>query len=140
MEFKSCTLFLLLFMLTKLLVACSTPAELEGVWIGYEAGRPHLDWTLTIERNQFELICEDSNMWYRGNLKLNNNCNRNKMDLIISATALQTYNGTISFGIYAIEEDTLVLVAAEPGNSKRPFSFDQTEETAAYIFERYKED
>ena len=140
MEFKNYRVFLLLFMLTMMLVACSTPAELEGTWIGYQAGGPHRDWTLTIERNQFELVCEDANMWYRGNLELNNNCDRNKMDLIISATAGQTYNGTTSFGIYEIKEDTLVLVTTEPGNSARPFSFDQTQETVAFVFERYKED
>ena len=88
----------------------------------------------------FELICEDANMWYRGNLELNNNCDRNKMDLIISATATQRYKGTTSFGIYEIEADTLVLVAGEPGNFKRPFSFDQTQESVAFVFERYKED
>jgi uncharacterized protein (TIGR03067 family) len=140
MEFKNYRVFLLLFMLTMMLVACSTPAELEGTWIGYQAGGPHRDWTLTIERNQFELVCEDANMWYRGNLELNNNCDRNKMDLIISATAAQTYIGTTSFGIYEIEADTLVLVAAEPGNSERPFSFEQTQETIAFVFERYNQE
>ena len=140
MKFEDCKTFLLLFMLCWLVVACSTPAELEGTWIGYEAGRPHQDWTLTIERNQFELVCEDSNLWYRGNLELNNNCDRNKMDLIMTATAVQPLKGTTSFGIYEIEADTLVLVAAEPGNSERPFSFDQTEETVAFVFERFKED
>jgi uncharacterized protein (TIGR03067 family) len=140
MEFKSLKVFLLLFILTMPLVACSTPAELEGTWIGYEAKGPHRDWTLIIERNQFELVCEDSNMWYRGILELNNNCDRNKMDLIISATAAQTYKGTTSFGIYEIEEDTLVLVTAEPGNSKRPLSFDQTQESVAFVFERYNQE
>jgi uncharacterized protein (TIGR03067 family) len=140
MEFKSFKAFLLLFILTMLFVACSTPAELEGTWIGYEAGGPHRDWTLIIKRNQFELVCEDSNVWYRGNLELNNNCERNKMDLIISATASNTYNGITSFGIYEIEEDTLVLVAAEPGNSERPFSFDQTEASVAFVFERYNQE
>jgi uncharacterized protein (TIGR03067 family) len=140
MKFKHCQMLLLLLMVVWLVVACSTPAELEGTWIGYQAGGHHRDWTLTIERNQFALVCENSNMWYRGSLELNNNCDRNKMDLIIHATATQTDKGTTSFGIYEIEADTLVLVASEPGSSERPFSFDQTQATFALVFERYRED
>ena len=140
MELKHCRGSLLFFMLTMLFVACSTPAELEGTWIGYETGGPQQDWTLIIERNQFELLREDLKMWYRGYIELNNNCDRNKMDLIIRTTAAQTYNGTTSFGIYEIEADTLVLVAAEPGNSQRPISFDQTQASIAFVFERYNDD
>ena len=62
------------------------------------------------------------------------------MDLIIHATAVQTYNGTTSFGIYEIEADTLVLVASEPGNSERPFSFDQRQASVAFVFERYNQE
>jgi uncharacterized protein (TIGR03067 family) len=140
MEFKNYRVVFLLFMLTMLFVACSTPAELEGTWIGYATGGPLRDWILIIERNQFELVCEDANMWYRGRLELNNNCDRNKMDLIFSATAAQTYNGATSYGIYEIEADTLVLVAAEPGNAQRPFSFDQTQASIAFVFERYNQE
>jgi hypothetical protein len=70
----------------------------------------------------------------------NNNCNRNKMDLIISAAAARIAKGTTSFGIYEIEEDTLVLAASEPGNSQRPFSFDQREASVAFVLERHTED
>ena len=140
MKFKYQEVFLLFFMMAFLLVACSTPVELEGTWIGYQASRPHRNWTLTIDRDQFELVCEDPHMWYRGNLKLNNNCDRHKMDLIIGATAAQINKGTASFGIYEIEADTLVLVVSEPGNSQRPSSFDQTQASVAFVFERFKQD
>ena len=76
----------------------------------------------TIERNKFRLVCEDTRTWYKGSLELNNNCSRNKMDLRINTTAVQTYKGKTAFGIYEIEEDTLVLVAGEPGNTERPYS------------------
>ena len=128
--------FLLFLMLINLTVACSTPAELEGTWCGYEIGGPYRDWTLTIKRNQFALVCENARMWYKGILKLNNNCNRKKMDLIINDTPIDNYNGKTSFGIYEIKEGSLLLVTAEPGNSHRPFSFDKTQDVIAFVFER----
>lgn len=141
MEFRRCKLFLLLFMLNMLLVACSTPAELEGTWLGYQIGDPHLDWILTIQHNQFNMICEDLSMWYSGHFKLNNNCERNKVNLEIKNTAVAAYNGKTSFGIYKIEEDTLILVANEPGKDARPLSFDdETAEIVAFVFEKSKED
>ena len=135
MYFKTRTLFFILIFYISL-VACSTPAELEGTWIGYETGSPQQGWILTIERNQFTLICEDSSTWYKGHLRLNNNCSRNKMDLRISATAVQTDNGKTAFGIYEIEEGTLVLVTGEPGSIERPYSFDEAAETLAFVFEK----
>ena len=136
MGFRRCKLFLLLFMLIKFLVACSTPAELEGTWIGYEIGSPQQNWTMTIERNQFRLVCEYTVRWYKGNLLLNNNCSRKKMDLRISATVAQNYHGKTSLAIYEIEDDSLILVTAEPGNMQRPFSFDETQAFIAYVFEK----
>ena len=140
MKLKNCKPFLLLFMTAWLVFACSTPLELEGTWIGYQAGGPNRDWTLTIEHNQFELVCKDLNMWFRGNLKLNNNCSRHKMDLIISASAARINKGTTSLGIYEIEADTLVIVASEPGNFQRPFSFDQTQTSVVFVFEKFNQD
>jgi uncharacterized protein (TIGR03067 family) len=127
-------------MLNLFLVACSTPAEFEGTWIGYQVGDPLLDWTLTIRRNQFNMTCEDFSMWYRGHFKLNNNCPRNKVDLEINDTIEPAYNGKTSFGIYKIEEDTLVLVTSKPGNEARPFSFNETAETVAFVFEKSQDD
>jgi len=132
--------FLFLFMLSMLWVACSTPTELEGTWSGYEIGGPQRDWTLTIERNQFALVCENASLWFKGSLKLNTNCNRKKMDLIINDTPVRSYNGKTSFGIYEIEDGSLILVTAEPGNTQRPFSFDETEEVSAFVFEKSKAD
>jgi len=136
MGFRGCKLFLLLFMLNTLLVACSSPAELEGTWLGYQISDPHLDWILTIRRNQFNMICEDFSMWYSGHFKLNNNCLWNKVDLEMNDTAEPAYNGKTSFGIYKIEKDTLILVASKPGKEARPFSFDETADTIAFVFEK----
>ena len=136
MKSKRVNQFLLLCMLLMLPVACNTPAVLEGTWSGYEIGSSHRDWTLTIERNQFALVCENAGMWFRGNLRLNTNCNRKKMDLLISDSPIPAYNGKTFFGIYEIEDEYLILVTAEPGNSHRPFAFDETEDVLAFVFEK----
>ncbi len=118
--------------------ACNTPVVLEGTWSGYEIGSPRRDCTLTIERNQFALVCESAGMWFRGNLRLNTNCNRKKMDLLISDSPISAYNGKTSLGIYEIEDESLILVTAEPGNSQRPFTIDETEDVLAFVFEKSK--
>lgn len=125
-------------MLIMVPVACSMPAELEGTWSGYETGRPHRDWTLTIERNQFTLVCENASIWYKGRLKLNSNGKRNKMDLIIRETPVRSCNGKTSFGIYEIVDGSLMLVTAEPGKTQRPFSYDESEGAIVYVFEKSK--
>ena len=130
--------FLLLSMLVMLPGACNTPVVLEGTWSGYEIGSPRRDCTLTIERNQFALVCESAGMWFRGNLRLNTNCNRKKMDLLISDSPISAYNGKTSLGIYEIEDESLILVTAEPGNSQRPFTIDETEDVLAFVFEKSK--
>ena len=132
--------FLLLLMLISQAVACSTPAELEGTWCGYEIGGPQRDWILTIRQNQFELVCENARMWYKGCLKLNNNCNRKKVDLIINDTPIRDYNGKTSFGIYEIEAGSLLLVTAEPGDTQRPLSFENTQAAIAFVFEKNPQD
>ena len=136
MKSKMSNLLLPLFMLIILPVACSTPAEMEGTWLGHEIGSPQQNWTMTIEGSQFKLVCENTGVWYKGNLVLNTNCSRNKMDLRIRATAVQAYNGKTSLGIYEIEDGSLILVATEPGKTQRPFSFDETEEFIAFVFEK----
>ena len=132
--------FLLLLMLINLAVACSTPAELEGTWCGYEIGGPQRDWILTIRQNQFELVCENTRMWFKGRLKLNTNCTRKKMDLIINDTPIRDYCGKTSFGIYEIDAGSLLLVTAEPGDTLRPFSFDKARDAIAFVFEKSSQD
>lgn len=136
MKIKKVIRFFLPGILLILANACNTPAVLEGTWSGYEIGSSHRDWTLTIEHNQFALICENGSMWFKGNLRLNTNCNRKKMDLLISDSPIQIYNGKTAFGIYEIEDDSLILVTAEPGNRHRPFSLQETVGVLAFVFEK----
>jgi uncharacterized protein (TIGR03067 family) len=117
-------LFVLIF-LSLFLSACNRPTELEGSWIGCEARRPLIDWMLTINGNQFSLVREDLKMWYKGFLKLNKNCRLKKIDLEVIDTAVRMSTGKTLFGIYEVDGDTLTIIATEPGDHLRPFSFDE---------------
>ena len=127
---------LLLFFVIFVVVACSKCPELEGTWVGYADGKPPADWTLTIRGNQYNLIREESGTWYSGNIRLNNNCNLKKIDFTITNTSIQTHRGKTSLGIYKIEEDTLTIVASQPGRLRRPLSFNVFEDALVYVFVR----
>jgi uncharacterized protein (TIGR03067 family) len=128
--------FIILFIVTLLFGACSPCYELEGRWVGYADGKPPADWILTIQGDYYNLIREDSTTWYRGQIKLNNNCVLKKIDFEISDTSVQPHYGKTLLGIYKIEEDTLTIVTSEPGGQLRPRSFEEYEKAVVYIFAR----
>ena len=121
--------FLLMF-----LNACNCRSELEGSWIGCEVRSPPIDWTLTIRGNQFSLVREDLNLWYRGLLRLNQNCRLKKIDLEVMDSAVQASNGMTSLGIYEVDGDTLTIIATEPGDHLRPLSFDEPGKSIEFYF------
>ena len=121
--------FLLMF-----LNACNCRSELEGSWIGCEVRSPPIDWTLTIKGNQFSLVREDLNLWYRGLLRLNQNCRLKKIDLEVMDSAVQASNGMTSLGIYEVDGDTLTIIATEPGDHLRPLSFDEPGKSIEFYF------
>ena len=126
-------IFLLTFLLL-FLISCNRPLELEGSWVGCEVRRPLIDWTLTIKGNQFSLVNEDLSVWYKGLLKLNNNCRHKKIDLEVADTAVQIFNGKTSLGIYEVDGDTLTIIATDPGDHLRPLSFDEPEKSSQFYF------
>jgi uncharacterized protein (TIGR03067 family) len=126
-------IFLLTFLLL-FLISCNRPLELEGSWVGCEVRRPLIDWTLTIKGNQFSLVNEDLSVWYKGLLKLNNNCRLKKIDLEVADTAVQIFNGKTSLGIYEVDGDTLTIIATDPGDHLRPLSFDEPGKSSQFYF------
>ena len=134
MQSKNVRIFLTLVFVLSLLISCNRQSELEGSWIGGEIHRPLLDWTLTIAGNQFSLVCEDLNVWYKGFLKLNKNCRLKKIDLEVVDTAEQRSNGKISLGIYEVDGETLTIIASKPGEHLRPRSFDEPSKFFEFYF------
>ncbi len=129
-------IFIIPFIVALLFGACSKCPELEGTWVGFADGKAPADWTLIIKGNRYDLLREDSSIWYRGQIKLNNNCVFKKIDFEITAASIRANHGKTALGIYKIEEDTLTIVAGHPGEQQRPFSFDEIENTVVYIFVR----
>ena len=124
----------IVFLLAMILGSCNRQSELEGSWIGCEIHRPLLDWTLTIAGNQFSLVREDLNEWYKGFLKLNKNCRLKKIDLEVVDTAEQRSNGKTALGIYEVDEETLTIIASKPGEHLRPLSLDKPGQSFEFYF------
>jgi hypothetical protein len=109
-------------------------SELEGTWIGCEVRKPLIDWTLTIKGNQFNLVPEDLNVWYKGVPRLNKNCRFKKIDLEVIDTTVPISKGTASRGINEIDGDTLTTIATEPGDNLRPLSFYESGQYSEFYF------
>ena len=117
MQSKGFSFFFVLIFLSLLLTSCNRRSELEGSWVGCEVRRPLVEWTLSVNGNQFNLVREDLNEWYTGFLRLNKNCRLKKIDLEVIDTAKQKSKGKTSLGIYEIDGDKLTIIATEPGES-----------------------
>ena len=116
--------------------SCNRPTELEGPWIGCQIRKPLIDWTLTIQGNQFHLIREEFDMWYKGRFRLNSNCLLKKIDLQIHDTHARSQNGKTMLGIYKINSDTLTVVLGAPGKPARPLSLDEPRDAVVFNFIR----
>jgi len=116
--------------------SCNRQTDLEGPWIGCEIRKPCIDWTLTIQGNQFHLIREDSFRWYNGRFQLNNNCALKKIDLQIDDTHARSQNGKKMLGIYEINSDTLTVVVGRPGKPARPLSLEEPRGAMVFNFVR----
>jgi len=138
MQSKGVSFLLALAFLLMFLSSCNRHSDLEGSWIGCEIHRPILDWTLTIVGNQFGLVREDLNVWYKGYLKLNKNCQLKKIDLEVVDTAEQRSNGKTSLGIYEVYGETLTIIANKPGEPLRPQSFDEPGQSLEFYFTKNK--
>jgi len=126
-------LFVLIF-LSLLLTSCNRRTELEGSWVGCEVRRPLFDWTLTVTGNQFSLVREDLNEWYKGFLRLIKNCRLKKIDLEVIDTAVRISSGKTLFGIYEVDENTLTIIATAPSDHLRPVSFDEPGKSNEFYF------
>jgi uncharacterized protein (TIGR03067 family) len=134
MQSKCSSFFFVLICLSLFLSSCNRRSELEGSWVGCEVRRPVIDWMLTIKGDQFSLVREDLNLWYKGFLRLNKNCRLKKIDLEVIDAAKQISNGKTSLGIYEVNGDTLTIIATEPGDHLRPLSFDEPGKFSEFFF------
>jgi len=129
------TILVLCFCLTTL-GSCIRQNRLEGVWIGCEIRKPLIDWILNIRGNQFYLFREDLDRWYKGRIKLNNNCILKKIDLQIHDAHVRSQTGKTILGIYEINSDTLTVVMGISGKQARPGSFEESRGVMVFNFVR----
>ena len=134
MQSKGLRFFFVLIFFSLHLSSCNRRSELEGSWVGCEVRRPLIDWTLTIKGNQFSLVREDLNVWYKGFFRLNKNDRLKKIDLEVIDTAARISNGKTSLGVYEVDGHTLTIIATEPGDHLRPLSFDETGKFSEFYF------
>ena len=136
MKFSVGGSILLICFCTTIFNSCSRPTELEGPWIGCQIRKPFIDWTLTIQGNQFYLIREDFDQWYKGRFRLNSNCVLKKIDLQIDDTHARSQKGKTVLGIYEFTSDTLTVVLGVPGKPARPLSLDEPIDAVVFDFVR----
>ena len=136
MKFSVGDTILIICFFTTIFSSCNRSTKLEGPWIGCQIRKPLIDWTLTIQGNQFHLIREDFDMWYKGSLRLNSNCLLKKIDLKIHDTHERSQNGKTMLGVYKINSDILTIVLSSPGKPARPLSLDEPRDAVVYYFYR----
>ena len=99
--------------------------ELEGTWVGTDAGGYGNEWTFVISTGKVEVKGPES-VFYSGTVALNTKTNPKQVEFKIDKCSLPEYVGETSLGIYKLEGKKLTLAASEPGSISRPAFFDST--------------
>jgi uncharacterized protein (TIGR03067 family) len=99
--------------------------ELEGTWVGTDAGGYGDEWTFVISKEKVEVKGPES-AFYSGTLKLNTEMNPKQVDFKIDTCSLPEYVGETSLGIYKLDGNKLTMATTEPGSINRPVLFDST--------------
>ncbi|MFC1792914.1 TIGR03067 domain-containing protein [Planctomycetota bacterium] len=100
-------------------------SELEGTWVGSDAGGYGGQWTFVISKGKVEVKGPNSE-FYSGTITLNTKTNPKQSDFKIEKCSMPEYVGETSLGIYKLEGNKLTLAASEPGSMDRPAFFDST--------------
>ena len=106
--------------------------ELEGTWVGWEVGDISTEWTIIFSEDKMNVNTSPLNLeWYISDYSIDTLVIPREIDGEITNCSLSSYIGTITKGIYKIENDTtlqnsntiLTYYSCEPGIQDRPSSF-----------------
>lgn len=97
--------------------------KLQGTWVGKELGQEG-EVKIIFSGKSIDFKGAHPQEWYKGTAVLNQELSPKQADFTISECGLPDYVGKISKAIYRLEESTLTLAGSEPGDEKRPSSFD----------------
>jgi len=102
-----------------------TGSELEGTWVGTDAGGYGGQWTFVISKGKVEVKGPESE-YYAGTVTLNTKTNPKQADFKIDKCSMPEYAGETSLSIYKLEGNKLTMAASEPGSMYRPAFFDSS--------------
>jgi len=102
-----------------------TGSELEGTWVGADAGGYGGQWTFVISKGKVEVKGPESE-YYAGTVTLNTKTNPKQADFKIDKCSMPEYVGETSLSIYKLEGNKLTMAASEPGSMYRPTFFDSS--------------
>ena len=109
----------------KVMQKANKDFELEGTWVGSDAGGYGDEWTFVISSGKVEIKGPNSE-FYSGTITLNNKTNPKQTEFKIEKCSMPEYVGETSLSIYKLEGSKLTLAASEPGSMDRPAFFDST--------------
>jgi len=99
--------------------------ELEGTWVGSDAGSYGDAWTFVISKGKVEVKGPES-AFYSGTITLNDKTNPKQAEFKIERCSMPEYAGETALSIYKLEGNNLTLATSEPGSISRPAYFDST--------------
>jgi len=102
-----------------------TGIELDGTWVGADAGGYGGQWTFVISKGKVEVKGPESE-YYAGTVTLNTKTNPKQADFKIDKCSMPEYVGETSLSIYKLEGNKLTMAASEPGSMYRPTFFDSS--------------
>jgi len=100
-------------------------SELDGTWVGADAGGYGGQWTFVISKSKVEVKGPESE-YYAGTVTLNTKTNPKQADFKIDKCSMPEYAGETSLSIYKLDGNKLTMAASEPGSMYRPTYFDST--------------
>ena len=102
-----------------------TGIELNGTWVGSDAGGYGGQWTFVISNGKVEVKGPESE-YYAGTVTLKDKTNPKQADFKIDKCSMPEYVGETSLSIYKLEGNKLTMAASEPGSMYRPAFFDSS--------------
>ena len=102
-----------------------TGSELDGTWVGSDAGGYGGQWTFVISNGKVEVKGPESE-YYAGTVTLKDKANPKQADFKIDKCSMPEYVGETSLSIYKLEGNKLTMAASEPGSMYRPTFFDSS--------------
>jgi len=103
----------------------STSADgklLQGLWSGSAPGLG--EFKMTISGSKYDLKEINSEFWYKGTFKLNEEVTPKQIDFRIKDSSIKQIVGATAAAIYEIETDNFKFASYNPGDSTRPAGFD----------------